>query len=257
MQVWNVLHVARWKYRTQKLCKKSPSAHYRTTFLGYIFATKACIDNRKKIVKQQYLLHMSLQYGELRPTSGWDRFVSLGHPCKFQLVSRLGKLLHGTLVVGVSQTAALNRGRHLYSAGRPSRWALAHISSCFTSHSTQNRSFRSLSSQPVSWRIVLKKLDLTFSLFSAFWKQKGARLKLSFTAAWKKCWYTVSARTPQKALCLSIVLLWPPYVIGQAIIFLPCGFFYLSSIFFSSPNLSRRRLDVYHTSTHGVALVRI
>jgi len=27
--------------------------------------------------------------------------------------------------------------------------------------------------------------------------------------------------------------------------------------FFSSPNLSRRRLDVYHTSTHGVALVRI
>ena len=34
--------------------------------------------------------------------------------------------------------------------------------------------------------------------------------------------------------------------------------FLLSSIFFlSSPNLSRRRLDVYHTSTHGVALLRI
>jgi len=31
--------------------------------------------------------------------------------------------------VGASQIAALNRGRHLYSAGRPSRWALAHISS--------------------------------------------------------------------------------------------------------------------------------
>ena len=30
-----------------------------------------------------------------------------------------------------------------------------------------------------------------------------------------------------------------------------------SLFFFSSPNLSRRRLDVYHTSTHGVALVRI
>jgi len=27
--------------------------------------------------------------------------------------------------------------------------------------------------------------------------------------------------------------------------------------FYSSPNLSGRRLDVYHTSTHGVALVRI
>jgi len=36
-------------------------------------------------------------------------------------------LLHGTLVAGVSQTAALNRGCHLYSAGWPSRWALAHI----------------------------------------------------------------------------------------------------------------------------------
>jgi len=31
---------------------------------------------------------------------------------------------------------------------------------------------------------------------------------------------------------------------------------FLSSIFFySSPNLSSRRLDVYHTSTHDVALV--
>ena len=35
---------------------------------------------------------------------------------------------------------------------------------------------------------------------------------------------------------------------------LHCGFFLL---FYSSPNLSGWRLDVYHTSTHGVALVRI
>jgi len=41
----------------------------------------------------------------------------------------LAALLHGTPVVGVSQTAALIRGRHLYSAGRQSRWAMAHISS--------------------------------------------------------------------------------------------------------------------------------
>jgi len=32
-----------------------------------------------------------------------------------------------------------------------------------------------------------------------------------------------------------------------------CIFFF----FYSSPNLSGRRLDVYHTATHGVALVRI
>jgi len=39
-----------------------------------------------------------------------------------------------------------------------------------------------------------------------------------------------------------------------------CGHYifvlFLSSLF-SSPNLSGRKLDVYHTSTHGVALVRI
>ena len=51
-----------------------------------------------------------------------------GTPANFNGLRVLAALLHGTLLVGVSQTAALNRGRHLYSAGRPSRWALAHIS---------------------------------------------------------------------------------------------------------------------------------
>jgi len=48
--------------------------------------------------------------------------------------------------------------------------------------------------------------------------------------------------------------LWPPCVADADIIFLPCGFYLC---IFSSPNLSGRRLDIYHTSTHGVALVRI
>jgi len=67
-----VLRGSRCKYRTQKVVKKSQSGRHRTTLSGYIFATKAHIDNRKNF-------------------------------------------------------AALNRGRHLHSAGRPSRWALAHI----------------------------------------------------------------------------------------------------------------------------------
>jgi len=50
-------------------------------------------------------------------------------------------------------------------------------------------------------------------------------------------------------------LLSPPCIADADIIFLPCGFIYLSS--FSSPDLSGRRLDVYHTSTHGVALVQM
>ena len=69
-----------------------------------------------------------LQYGELRPTNGWDLFASLGHRSKFQRVSRLGSVTARHSSSGRQPNfAALNRGRHLYSAGRPSRWALAHI----------------------------------------------------------------------------------------------------------------------------------
>jgi len=50
-----------------------------------------------------------------------------GTPANFNGFHVLAALLRGSQVVGISQTAALNRGRHLYSAGRPSRWALADI----------------------------------------------------------------------------------------------------------------------------------
>ena len=90
MQVWNVLRAAGWKYRTQKIAKNSSSAHHRATLSGYIFANKVHIDNQRKFVKQQYLLHMFSQYAELRPTNGWDWLRSLGHSSKFQRVSRLG-----------------------------------------------------------------------------------------------------------------------------------------------------------------------
>jgi len=33
-----------------KIRQNSPSGHHRTTLTGYIFATKACIDNRKKML---------------------------------------------------------------------------------------------------------------------------------------------------------------------------------------------------------------
>jgi len=171
---------------SQKIAKNSPSAHHRTTLSGYIYATKARIDNRKNVLNSNSIPppHVLTIYGELRPTSGWARFVSLGHPSKFERVSRLGFVtatasLNGSQsnfarclavsragiytihfwgscpvtefcqvqnslcvqvlrspigsdtsrrhrVVGVSQT--LRRwAEHLYSAGRSSRWTLAHI----------------------------------------------------------------------------------------------------------------------------------
>jgi len=45
--------------------------------------------------------------------------------------------------------------------------------------------------------------------------------------------------------------------VGHWPTFLVSFYLLLSIFFFSSPNLSGRRLDIYHTLTHGVALVRI
>ena len=55
-----------------------------------------------------------VNYGPLRAEIGWP--VS-GTSANFNGFLVLEALLHGALVMGVSQTAALNRGRHLYSAG--------------------------------------------------------------------------------------------------------------------------------------------
>jgi len=114
MQVWNVLHASRWKYRTQKNRQKfaicAPSSALSDCIFT-AFAAKACIDKRKKLVKQQCLPHMSSQYGELQPTNGWDRFVSLGHPSKFQQVSRLGVITAPTLLTGGQPNFARYLGR--------------------------------------------------------------------------------------------------------------------------------------------------
>ena len=54
----------------------------------------------EKKVKQQYVLHMSPQYGKLRPINGWDLLVSLGHPNKFQPVLCLAFATAVTLLTG-------------------------------------------------------------------------------------------------------------------------------------------------------------
>ena len=54
-----------------------------------------------------------------------------------------------------------------------------------------------------------------------------------------------------------MVALWNRETIYIFMLWFVLSFFLLLLLLFSSPNLSRRRLDVCHTSTHGVALVRI
>jgi len=68
--------------------------------------------------------HSTVNFGPLAAEICWRVW---GTPANFNGFCILASLLHGTLVVGVSQIAALNRGRHLYSAGRQSRWALPYL----------------------------------------------------------------------------------------------------------------------------------
>jgi len=58
----------------RKNCQKLPSEHHPTTLFGYISATEACIDNRKKLDKQHHLIHMSrniVNFGLLTAEIRW------------------------------------------------------------------------------------------------------------------------------------------------------------------------------------------
>ena len=88
-----------------KVAKNSPSTHHRTTLSGYIFTAKALIDNRKKNLLNSSIsptcLHNMANYGLLAAEIRWR---VLGTPANFSGFLVLGALLHGSLVVGVSQT---------------------------------------------------------------------------------------------------------------------------------------------------------
>ena len=92
------------KYRTRKLRK---NRHLRTIAQGCQSISsqlRHVLTIGKKILKQQYLLHMSSQYGDPRPTNGWDRFGSLGHPTNFNGFRVLASLLHQHRSTEVNQT---------------------------------------------------------------------------------------------------------------------------------------------------------
>jgi len=93
--------------------KKSPKIRYLGTIAKLCRVISSQLRHKsaigRKLLKQQYLLHVSSQYGELRaqPTSGWGQFGSLGHPSKFQWVSPLrvlASLLQRCRSMEVNQT---------------------------------------------------------------------------------------------------------------------------------------------------------
>jgi len=84
--------------------KKSPFWHHRTTLSGCIFAAEACIDNQKKSLitdTSSTRPHNMVNFGLLTAEICWQVW---GTPANFNGFRVLAALLHGTLVVGVSQT---------------------------------------------------------------------------------------------------------------------------------------------------------
>jgi len=80
----------------QKSCQKSPSGHHRTTLSGYIFATKARIDNRKKNLlnsnNSSTCPHNMVNFSLLVAEIFWRVW---GTPANFNGFCGLAALLHG------------------------------------------------------------------------------------------------------------------------------------------------------------------
>ena len=114
MQVWNLLHAARWKCRTHKSRQKSPSEHHRTTLSSYIFATKAYIDNRKKNLLSSNMSskcpHNIVNFGPLVAEIG---LPVCGTPSKFQRVS---------LLLFVTAVMSLSGGQPIFAGSLAVSW---------------------------------------------------------------------------------------------------------------------------------------
>jgi len=171
--------------------------------------------SEKKLVKQQYLHHTSWQYGELQPTNGWDRFRSFGHLNKFQRVSHLAFVttsLTGTnqTLHNVSPSPGLVLYIYIFGGSCPDRIlsgakftlrpSLAFV--CLGSVTAQHSSSRHQPNFTASYK------EWNYGTFT----ERGHHL---YSAGRPSCW----------ALAHILVLL----------------------LLFSSPILSSRRLDVYHT----------
>ena len=106
MQVWNLLHSDRWNTGRKKVAKNR--------HLGTIAQLCRAISSQlrhvstigKKLVKQQYVLHMSPQYGEIGLLAAKIGWPVCGTPANFNWfrVLALGSVTARHLVVGVSQT---------------------------------------------------------------------------------------------------------------------------------------------------------
>jgi len=113
----------------KKIANKAPSGHHPTNLSGYIFANMFESTIGKNLLSSKISCtcpHNIVNFGLLAPEIRWRVWAPLHISTGFASWQRYCTALSSSRQPNF---AALNRGRHQYSAGRPSRWALAHISS--------------------------------------------------------------------------------------------------------------------------------
>jgi len=93
----------------QKIAKNAPSGHHRTTLSDDIFATKACIDNRKKLLNSNTSSTCPVNTVNFGPLAAEICWRVWGTPVNFNGFRVLAALLHGTLVVGVSKLCGVEQ----------------------------------------------------------------------------------------------------------------------------------------------------
>ena len=101
------MHGARGSLEIQdaKYRQNSPSARHRTTFSGYIFVTKVHINNwKKELLNSNIFSIRPRNMVNFRPLAAEIGPLVWGTPANFIGFRVLAALLHGTQVVGVSQT---------------------------------------------------------------------------------------------------------------------------------------------------------
>jgi len=85
--------------------RKNSLWHHRTTLSGYIFATKARIDNREKnLFNSNTASTCSYNMVNFGPLAAEIVFLVWGTPANFNGFRVLAALLHGSLIVSVSET---------------------------------------------------------------------------------------------------------------------------------------------------------
>ena len=199
-------------------------------------------------------------------------------PFRFQRLSRLGSVTARHSSSGrQADFAALNRGHHLYSAAeRPSRLALAHILVISIKHNfIWTASLRVNFDYSQVFVIVqyFSIIPISSILFNIPFLNSSSLTQIPKRSTHFLYFFSYGILTnfhyfrqhsfaffcEQHAGLTQVsddLFMAALHSRMRTYIFSSCGFFFLS-FFISSPNLSGRTLDVYHTSTHGVALVRI